>query len=164
MAQEQPTEKEEPKIAAHQRRFRPFDPSSQTMRDYRWHVAVLKLRSRIPLERQWPELYAELKGAAWDQAEDLDPSTLIGTDGVDILLQFLARKFDDTKVMELGDELKKFFTKMRRAAGEAMREFVNIFDNQLARLKLMGVTFPEEALAGYSFGGSVYPRRERQAC
>ena len=124
-----------------------FDPSRHTMRYYRRHVLVFQLRTKIPKARQGAELYAELKGGAWDQAEDLDPQSLMNEEGVEMLLDFLAKKFDDTKIMELGDELKKFFTKMRRHSGENVREYVNRFDGQVARLKLMKVSFPDEALA-----------------
>ena len=96
-----------------------FDPSKQTVRDYRRHVAVFQLRTAIPIEKQGPELYAELKGPAWEQAEELDPTDLFEVGGVTILLDFLAKKFDDTKVMELGDELRKF--SQRCAARAASR-------------------------------------------
>ena len=124
-----------------------FNPDSQTMKDYKRHVAVFRLRTAIPAEKQGPELYAELKGQAWDQAEELDPNTLFTADGVEQLLTFLGRKFDDTKVMELGDELRKFFLKMRRTSGENVRDYINRFDGQVGRLKLLGVIFPDEALA-----------------
>ena len=99
-----------------------FDPANQTTRDYTRHTAVFRIRTHIPAEKQGPELYAELEGAAWDQAEELDPDTLHAADGVEQLLDFLSKKFDDTKVMELGDELKIFFTKMRRQTGESIRD------------------------------------------
>merc|ERR1712194_269637 len=124
-----------------------FDPSRQTMRDFRRHVVVFELRTRIPKWKQGAELYAELKGGAWDQAEDLDPQSLMHEDGVAELLEYFSRKFDDTKVMEMGDELRKFLTKMRRHSGEAVREYVKRFDGQVARLKLLKVSFPDEALA-----------------
>ena len=94
-------------------------------------MAVFQLRTAIPIEKQGPELYAELKGPAWEQAEELDPTELFDREGVKTLQDFLARKFDDTKVMELGDELRKFFTKMRWQPGEQVRDFINRSDNQV---------------------------------
>ena len=74
------------------------DPGNQTMRDYKRHVAVFRLRTQIAAEKQGPELCAEFKGAAWNQAEELDPDSLYAADGVEQLLDFLCKKFDDTKV------------------------------------------------------------------
>eukprot|EP00959_Pyramimonas_sp_CCMP1952_P328246 6872357-Pyramimonas_sp.AAC.1 len=79
-----------------------FDPRTMTMKDFQRRVAVFKMRTRVPVEKQAAELYGELKGNAWIHAEDLDPTILQGEEGIQTLLDFLAEKFDDEKVMELG--------------------------------------------------------------
>ena len=112
------------------------------MRDYKRHAALFRLRTHILAEKQGPELYAELKGAAWNQAEELDPDTLYAADGVEQLLEFLCKKLDDMKVMELGDELREFFTKMLRSAGDSIRDYVSRFDSQVGRLKVHGAGLP----------------------
>ncbi|CAK0803743.1 unnamed protein product [Prorocentrum cordatum] len=124
-----------------------YDPKSMTMKDYKRRVAVFRIRTRLPVEKQAAELYAELQGDAWVHAEDLDPMTLQNAGGVQMLLDFLADKFDDEKAMELGSELKAFFTKMRRESGEEIRNYINRFDSQVSRLKTLQIEFPDQALA-----------------
>ena len=53
-----------------------YDPQTMTMKDFRRRVAVFKIRTRVPVEKQAAELHGELKGDVWVHAEDLDLMTL----------------------------------------------------------------------------------------
>eukprot|EP00959_Pyramimonas_sp_CCMP1952_P114291 2389686-Pyramimonas_sp.AAC.1 len=67
-----------------------FDPQTMAMKDFRRRVAVFKIRTRMPVEKQAAELYGELKGDAWIHAEDIDPTILQDKEGIQTLLDFVA--------------------------------------------------------------------------
>ena len=81
------------------------------------------------------------------EAERLDMDRLGASDGVAYLTQWVRERYLDVQVTQVGRSLSEFFRKLKKKAGQSMRDYIGEFDRAHARLVECGCTLPDLAAA-----------------
>ncbi|OLQ00470.1 Copia protein [Symbiodinium microadriaticum] len=116
-------------------------------RSYLRQVEAWRRLTYLPPGQQGLVLYRHLTGKAWVAAEELNVDALSRDDGVHYLMSWLRNRYLDLEVTRIGKALSEMFRKLRRKAGQSIRDYNAEYDRLHARLKEVGCMLPEECAA-----------------
>ena len=140
-----------------------FDGASITMKKYKRQVAIWEIGTDVAEAKRGANLLAALTGKAEEACEELDESTLKGSDGVKTFLEYLSSKFPEIDVIDTPEVLTQFVKPACfRLRNEEIRDFNNRFNNLVTKLKAKKISVPDELVAFLYMAGARLPT-ERQA-
>ena len=118
-----------------------------TARSYLRQVEAWRRMTRLPAEQQGLVLYQNLSGRAWVAAEELSVDKLSARNGVQYLIKWISGRYLDLEITRIGKAFSEFFRKLRRKAGQSIREYNAEYDRLHARLREVGCSLPEDCAA-----------------
>ena len=133
------------------------------MKKYKRQVAIWEIGTDVAEAKRGANLLAALTGKAEEACEELDESTLKGSDGVKTFLEYLSSKFPEIDVIDTPEVLTQFVKPACfRLRNEEIRDFNNRFNNLVTKLKAKKISVPDELVAFLYMAGARLPT-ERQA-
>ena len=103
--------------------------------------------TRTPKAQRALILYQHLSGRAWVEAEELDIESLSQDSGVDVFRRWIQERYQEVEVSKIAESPTLFFRRLRREAGQSIREFNSAFDRAHTRLLEIDCRLPEVAKA-----------------
>ena len=77
---------------------------------------------------------------------------LANEDGVEVFRRWVQERYQEVEVSKIAETLTHFFKRLRREAGQSIREFNSAFDRAHTRLLEIDCRLPEVAKAGAYLG------------
>ena len=103
--------------------------------------------TRTPKDQQALLLYQHLSGRAWVESEELNVDDLAGSSGLTVFRTWIQERYQEIEVSKIAESLTAFFKRLRRQAGQTIREFNSAFDRSHSRLIEIDCRLPEVAKA-----------------
>ena len=103
--------------------------------------------TRTPKDQQALLLYQHLSGRAWVESEELNVDDLAGSSGLAVFRTWIQERYQEIEVSKIAESLTAFFKRLRRQAGQTIREFNSAFDRSHSRLIEIDCRLPEVAKA-----------------
>ena len=123
------------------------DALGSSARSYLRQVDAWCKVTRAPPSQRALLLYQNLTGRAWVEAEELSMDALANEDGVEVFRRWVQERYQEVEVSKIAETLTHFFKKLRREAGQSIREFNSAFDRAHTRLLEIDCRLPEVAKA-----------------
>ncbi|CAE7270248.1 GIP [Symbiodinium sp. CCMP2592] len=123
------------------------DDVGNSARSYLREVEAWRRLTHLPQSQQGLVLYRHLAGKAWVAAEELNVDALGRSDGVQYLLGWMRERYLDLEVTRIGKAFSDMFRKLKRRAGQSVRDYNSEYDRLHARLRETGCRLPEECAA-----------------
>ncbi|CAE7780747.1 RE1 [Symbiodinium sp. CCMP2592] len=116
-------------------------------RSYLRQIEAWRRMTLLPASQQGLVLYQNLGGKAWIAAEELSVPRLGSSDGVSYFVAWINARFLDLEVARIGKAFSDFFRRLKRRAGQSIREYNTEYDRLHARLREVGCSIPQECAA-----------------
>ena len=123
------------------------DELGSSARSYLRQVDAWCKVTRTPKAQRALILYQHLSGRAWVEAEELDIEALSQDNGVEVFRRWAQERYQEVEVSKIAESLTLFFRRLRREAGQSIREFNSAFDRAHTRLLEIDCRLPEAAKA-----------------
>ena len=123
------------------------DDVGSSARSYLRQVEAWRRMTYLPPAQQGLVLYQHLSGKAWIAAEELSVPRLGAEGGVAYFVSWINARFLDLEVARIGKAFSDFFRRLKRRAGQSIREYNSEYDRLHARLREVGCTLPQECAA-----------------
>ncbi|CAE7361897.1 RE2 [Symbiodinium sp. CCMP2592] len=116
-------------------------------RSYLRQIEAWRRMTLPPASQQGLVLYQNLGGKVWIAAEELSVPRLGSSDGVSYFVAWINARFLDLEVARIGKAFSDFFRRLKRRAGQSIREYNTEYDRLHARLREVGCSIPQECAA-----------------
>ena len=123
------------------------DDVGSSARSYLRQIEAWRRMTFLPPAQQGLVLYQHLSGKAWIAAEELSVPRLGAEGGVAYFVSWINARFLDLEVARIGKAFSDFFRRLKRRAGQSIREYNSEYDRLHARLREVGCSLPQECAA-----------------
>ena len=120
--------------------------------------------TRTPKDQQALLLYQHLSRRAWVESEELNVEDLAGSSGLSVFRTWIQERYQEIEVSKIAENLTAFFKRLRRQAGQTIREFNSAFDRSHSRLIEIDCRLPEVAKAWAYLNALSLSSSEELAC
>ena len=123
------------------------DELGMSARSYLRQVEAWSKVTRTDPTQQALLLYQNLSDRAWVESEELNVEDLASPQGLKVFTSWIRERYQEVEVSRIAEALTLFFKKMKRQAGQSIREFNSVFDRGHSRLLEIDCRLPEVARA-----------------
>ena len=123
------------------------DELGLSARSYLRQVEAWSKVTRTDPTQQALLLYQNLSDRAWVESEELNVEDLASPQGLKVFTSWIRERYQEVEVSRIAEALTLFFKKMKRQAGQSIREFNSVFDRGHSRLLEIDCRLPEVARA-----------------